>query len=66
MNYLLNIGIAFDRFCAALIGWGYEFTISARCATAHKDCRFCKVVCGLLGRIWPNHCEEWAKKEGAE
>jgi hypothetical protein len=66
-KYLRGVMVAVDRLNAATIpGWGEgQYTISAMCGGPKKDCRFCKLICGFIGKFLdPNHCVKYAKKEG--
>lgn len=62
-EYAKNILRAKDKLAAALLGWSGDHTISAECG-ADTGCRFCRVVCWLLNKIQPGHCEGAAKREG--
>jgi len=56
-NYLLNLAIAFDIFCNVLAGGLLDETFSARSGrAAHAGKRWGKLVAGVLGFFFPNHC----------
>lgn len=63
--YAKNILRAKDKIAAALLGWSGDHTISAECG-ADTGCRFCRVVCWLLNKIQPGHCEGAALREGTK
>lgn len=63
-RYAKDVLGAMDRVGAALVGWGYKYTISARCGATHSGCAFCRGVCWLLDLIDPGHCKGAAKHEG--
>lgn len=62
--YAKDLLRAMDKVMAALLGWGGRYTVSAECGSRQSACAFCKLVCWLLNKLDPGHCEGAAKREG--
>jgi hypothetical protein len=60
--YGRNVLLSMDRVMAAVLGWSGMYTVSAQCGKS--ACLLCRVVCWLLNRIDPNHCQDAASGEG--
>lgn len=64
-KYPRDLYRAMDKTCAALLGWGGFYTISAECGSRRKHCRLCRLVQKLFELIGqPDHNVEAAKNEG--
>jgi hypothetical protein len=67
-KWFLGAAVAVDELGNAVLldGDAHE-TISAHCGAqieAKQACRFCSVVCRVLGWFWHNHCaESWAAEK---
>ena len=61
LQWLIGDAVAFDELGNAVVLDGNAHsTISAHCGSqmaAQKPCGFCRALCEVLGKIWPNHCE---------
>jgi len=62
-NYILNIAIAFDIFCNAVLGGDPRETISSRMGKAITEdrCTVCSFICRVLSRLDPEstkHCKD--------
>ena len=61
-KWLVGDAVALDELGNAVILDGNAHsTISANCGSqilANRPCLFCRIVCGVLGRIWPYHCTD--------
>lgn len=67
-QYIFNVLVGLDQFVNALTGGDPGMTLSGRMgrAVAEGRCKFCGVICWLLGKIQPNHCALADKHEADE
>jgi hypothetical protein len=65
--YILNNLIALDRGMNTLLGGSPEQTMSGRMGAdvAAGRCKFCSVVCWILGKIQKDHCANAAAYDAA-
>ena len=63
MRYIRNVLVATDRLLNALAGGTSGETISSRCGKRVTTCKFCTLLCRMLDKIDPRHCETHIKKE---
>ena len=58
-RYFWNILIAIDQLANTLLAGDPDETISSRMGKQIREgkCKLCKIVCRLLHRVDPNHCE---------
>lgn len=61
--YFKNILISVDQFFNTLFGGDPDETISSRLGKKTENCLFCKIVCLLLNKIDPGHCEKSIEKD---
>ena len=59
-EYLLEVLISVDQLLNAVLGGYADETISSRCGkrVLEKNCKICGVMCWLLDKIDPRHCED--------
>lgn len=58
-KYFWNLLIAVDQFANTILGGDPDETISSRMGKHVKEgkCKFCKLICLLLDKIDPGHCD---------
>ena len=65
-QYCRNQAVSLDQWVNARLGGDPDETISSRCAK-RRGCIFCGLLCNLLDRIDPGHCNKVIEKnEGAD
>lgn len=58
-QWLIGDAVALDELGNAIGNGNAHETISAHCGSqiaAQIPCRFCRIVCKVLGFFWPDHC----------
>ncbi len=62
----LNVMYSIDQLGNAVIGGDPDETISSRAGRAVKEgrCKGCKLLCWLLNKVDPNHCDKYLEPGG--
>jgi hypothetical protein len=67
-RYIWNVLIAIDQFFNAVLGGDPDETMSSRMGkrVLRKDCRFCKLICGILNVFEKDHCFKSIERDEGE
>lgn len=63
--YFWNVLVAIDQLFNTILGGDPDETLSSRMGKHVREgrCKLCKVICLLLNKIDPNHCEKSIEPE---